>query len=78
MHARKVAYIVPNIELDHADNALSILLTAIKSASGKVLYQANSLRYFHLLLLSQLERHKFNKNWKPSETKTCTFIVLCL
>lgn len=54
VHAGQVADRVPHVELDHADDTLSVLLATIKSTSRQMLYQANSLGYFNLLLLSQL------------------------
>jgi len=54
VHAGQVAHWVPHIELDHTNDALSVLLATIKCSSGQVLYQSNPLGYLYLLLLSQL------------------------
>jgi len=54
MHAGKVAHGVTHIELNHADDTLSVFLAPIKGAGGQMLDKSNPLRDFHLLLLSEL------------------------
>ena len=62
MHAGQVTHRVPHIELNHADDtpvdivitldvkkdSLSVLLAAVKGASGQVLDKSDPLSDFHL------------------------------
>jgi len=54
VHAGQVPHTVPHAELDHADDALSVLLTAVEGACWEVLDQSDPLCDLDLLLLSQL------------------------
>jgi len=56
VHAGQVAHRVADIELDHADDTLSVLLAAIKGAGRQVLDKTDPLGDFHLFFLGQLAR----------------------
>lgn len=75
VHARQIANRVANIKLNHTNNAFARLLAPVVQSDRQMLYQADPLGYFHLLLLGQVahraaDRRRRIEDWLQNFLRT--------